>query len=150
MPQSLSRIYVHLVFSTKDRQRVIDAQIRESLHAYLATLSRGEGCNAYRVGGTDDHVHFVSALARTVTVSSLVENVKKVSSAWMKEQGEPYRRFYWQRGYGAFSLSPSHLQEVIDYISRQENHHHKETYQDELRRFLTAYGIEYDERYVWD
>jgi len=150
MPQSLSRLYVHLIFSTKDRQRAIAREVRQPLHAYLATVFRDQGCNAYRVGGTADHVHIVCALARTVTVSKLVENTKKVSSAWMKEQSPRYQRFYWQRGYGAFSLSPSHRAEVIEYVSDQELHHQKETYQEEFRRFLKAYDIEYDERYVWD
>lgn len=151
MPQSLGHIILHLVFSTKDRTRFIDNDVAGSLHAYLATVCRDQGCHAYRVGGTADHVHMVTTLSRTETVSKLMENVKKYSSAWMKRQGErKYGAFFWQRGYGAFSVSPSHLDAVIRYVSEQEEHHRKLSFQEEYRHFLEKYGIQYDERYVWD
>src|SRR5437588_6691069 len=104
MPQSLSKVIVHIVFSTKDRQPCLDVAIRPRIHAYLATVSRDHGCEAYRVGGTADHVHLAVRLSRTISQADLAENIKKTSSAWIKQQGDDYRAFFWQRGYGAFSI----------------------------------------------
>jgi len=136
MSQSLSRILIHVVFTTKDRQRFLDESIEGALHAYLATVCREEACHAYRVGGADDHVHVVCTLSRTVTVSKLVEHIKKVSSVWMKERGEEYRTFYWQRGHGAFSIGPGQLEDLVGYISKQREHHKNVSFQDEYRGFL--------------
>jgi len=150
MPQSLAHIILHIVFSTKDRLPLIDADMAPRLHAYLATVCRDQGCHAYRVGGVADHVHLATTLSRTLAVAKLVEHVKKVSSVWMKDQGAVYEHFFWQHGYGAFSVSPTHVDDVVGYISGQEEHHRQATFQEEFRRFLERYGIEYDERYVWD
>ena len=150
MPQSLSHIIVHIIFSTKNREPFVDTEIEPSLHAYLATLCRNQGCHAYRVGGTRDHVHLGTTLARTIPVSGLIKHIKETSSAWAKTQGPGYRDFFWQRGYGAFSVSPTHLDELVAYISGQQEHHKKETFQEEFLKFLKKYGIDYDERYVWD
>ena len=150
MPQSLSHVLVHVIFSTKDRRPFLDETIRSGAHAYLATVCRDQGCHAYRVGGTEDHVHAVTTLSRTISISKLVEKIKKTSSVWVKQQGASYGAFYWQRGYGAFSVSPTHLDNVIAYIDRQPQHHRRAGFQDEFRQFLERYGVEYDERYVWD
>ena len=150
MPQSLSHIILHIIFSTKDRIPVIDHEVEKSVHAYLATVCRDQGCHAYRVGGPADHIHIVTTLSRTITVSKLVEHIKKVSSAWMKKQDRKYGKFYWQRGYGAFSVSPTHLDEVLRYVSGQREHHKTISFQDEFRGFLRKYRIEYEEKYVWD
>ncbi|MFT4590308.1 MAG: putative transposase [Limisphaerales bacterium] len=98
----------------------------------------------------EDHVHLAVRLGRTVSQSGLVENLKKKSSGWIKRQAEKYAKFYWQKGYGAFSVSPQYLDDLLLYIDGQEEHHRTESFQDEYRRFLKKYGIEYDERYVWD
>jgi REP element-mobilizing transposase RayT len=150
MPQSLSHVLIHVVFSTKERTPLIDRPVRRGLHAYLATVSRNEGCHAYRVGGVSDHVHILSVLSRTLSIARFVERIKKTSSAWMKGKGAKYTKFYWQNGYGAFSISPSHLNAVMEYIDTQEEHHKRVSFQDEYRKFLKKYGIPYDERYVWD
>ena len=150
MPQSLSFLLVHLVFSTKDRAPVLDASVRPGLHAYLATVARGVDCECYRVGGVADHVHLAIRLSRTFTTAKLVEELKTSSSKWLKTQSSGLSDFAWQRGYGAFSVGPSDLDALRRYIDQQEEHHRTKSFQDEYRAFLTKYGIEYDERYVWD
>lgn len=150
MPQSLSHVILHISFSTKGRKRWINAEIEPRLHAYMATLCKNEGCHAYRVGGVEDHVHIVVTLSRTTTISKLIEIVKSRSSGWIKTQGENYRTFAWQTGASSFSVSPKDLDAVVKYVANQHEHHKQESFQDELRRFLTKYGIEFDERYVWE
>jgi putative transposase len=129
---------------------MIRPEIEQRLHAYIATVSRDTGCHSYRVGGVEDHVHIVTTLSRTVTIAQLVEKLKSSSSAWMKRQSEGLKDFYWQTGYGSFSVSPKDLDAVVQYEETQWEHHHKESFQDEFRRFCRSYGIEMDERYVWD
>ena len=150
MPQSLSQVIVHLVFSTKDRHRYLDDSIRERTHAFLATLCRARDCEAYRVGGTDDHIHVICRLSRSMTIAKLIEDMKRESSKWIKTLGTDYADFRWQRGYGAFSLSRSHLDRGITYVSNQVEHHRERTFQDEFRELLRRYGVDFDERYVWD
>jgi len=153
MPQSLNKVILHMVFSTRDRRPWIDAAIQPRLHAYMATILRNiepPQSQAYRVGGAEDHVHIATSLPRTVTVATLFEKVKKESSKWMKKQGDQYRDFYWQKGYGNFSVSPSQLDQLISYIDNQEEHHKTISFQDEFRQLLNKYQIEYDERYMWD
>jgi len=149
-PQSLSKILLHIVFSTKNREQLIADDIKPSLHAYIAGACRGLGCNAYAVGGTNDHVHIACALTRTLPVSRLLEDIKKSSSAWIKNQNGCSKLFSWQAGYGAFSLGQSQLPSLLKYIRSQDEHHRGHSYKDELRLLLDRYGIEYDERYLWD
>jgi len=150
MPQSLSFLLVHVVFSTKDRAPLLGAEIRPALHGYLATVARNADCECFRVGGVADHVHLAIRLARTVTVADLVETLKTSSSKWLKTQSPALASFAWQRGYGAFSVGPSDLNALLHYIDNQDEHHRTRTFQDEYRTFLKKYGIDYDERYVWD
>lgn len=148
MPQSLSRIIVHLVFSTKNREPFIATEHRDKMFNYLGGTLNAIGCPVIRVGGMADHVHLLFVLGRTHSVSKVVEEVKKESSKWAKEHLSP--GFYWQHGYGAFSVSPSNVEKVKAYIENQEDHHRKSTFQDEFRELLRRHGIEWDERYVWD
>lgn len=150
MPQSLSQVILHIVFSTKDRRPWLDPAIRPRMHAYLATLCRDCDCQAYRVGGAADHVHIAARLARTVSQAALLEKIKKTSSAWIKTQGEQYGSFFWQGGYGDFSIGWSQLEELVHYIDGQEQHHRTRTFQEEYRDLLRKYYVEFDERYVWD
>ena len=149
MPQSLSQVILHVVFSTKDRRPWLDPAIRPRMHAYLATLCRDCDCQAYRVGGAADHVHIAARLARTISQAELLEKIKKTSSAWIKTQGEQYGSFCWQGGYGDFSIGWSQLEELLHYIDRQEQHHRTQTFQEEYRNLLQKYQVEFDERYVW-
>ena len=144
MPQSLSFILIHIVFSTRDRAPLLDPTIRPDLHAYLATVARDADCECYRVGGVADRVHLAIRLSRTVTMAQLVEKLKTSSSKWLKTQ---IAEFAWQRGYGTFSVSPSDLGALRTYIDTQQEHHKTRTFQ-EYRAFLQRYGVEYDERYI--
>jgi putative transposase len=150
MPQSLSKVIVHIVFSTKNREPWLDSTIRPRMHAYLATICRDLGGEAFRVGGVADHVHIVTTLARTLSQADMIEAIKKSSSKWIKTLGARYRGFFWQRGYGAFSVSPSQLDALLQYVETQEAHHRIRTFQQEYRELLRRHGVEFDERYVWD
>ena len=150
MPQSLSLNLIHLVFSTKDRMPLLSPGIRPQLNAYLATVARHGDGECYRVGGVEDHVHLALRLSRTVRLADLVSELKTSSSKWLKEQSPALSKFSWQRGYGAFSIGPKDLEAVLSYIDGQEEHHRTKTFQEEYRGFLKHYGIEFDERYVWD
>jgi len=138
------------VFSTKDRESWLVREIRGDTHAFLAGVVRECGCEAYRIGGVADHVHLAIRLSRTLTVADLVKEVKSASSKWMKERGDGFRTFSWQSGYGAFSLGLSQKQALLRYIDAQEEHHRKVTFQEEYRKLLQKYEVEYDERYVWE
>ncbi len=151
MPQSLSKVYLHIVFSTKYRKRSIDDHIAPELFAYLGGICREMKCTALEVGGYRDHVHILAVLHRTVCQSDLLEEIKKRSSFWIKTKGEPYQFFYWQDGYAVFSVSPSKVDKVRHYIQTQEGHHKtQENYKTELIRHLDEYKMEYDERYMWE
>ena len=151
MPQSLAKVYLHLVFSTKHRRPFLqDAVLRERLHAYLAGTCRNLDSPSLQVGGVEDHVHILCLLSRTHSVAETVRELKRESSKWVKEQAAALAAFHWQDGYGAFSVSPSHVGSLKKYIACQQEHHRRESFQDELRRLLRKYGVEFDERYVWD
>jgi len=151
MPQSLAQIYVHIVFSTKHRQPFLtDKKLRDECHAYLAGTCKRRGSTSIIVGGVADHVHILCTLSREESVSVLVRELKRESSKSLKEKSPALRNFYWQAGYGAFSVSPAHVAVLKQYIRNQEEHHRQESFQDEFRRLLRKYGVEYDERYVWD
>ena len=119
----LSKLIVHFIFSTKDRYPWLDADVRPRMHAYLATICRAAGAEVFRIGGVADHVHLVTTLPRTLSQAEMLEGLKKKSSKWIKDLAPDYRSFYWQRGYGAFSVSPSQLDALLDYVETQEEHH---------------------------
>ena len=148
MSQSLSSVLVHLVFSTKNRQPIIASLLRDELHRYIGGICRNMKSPLLCAGGMEDHVHCLVCLARTVCVSDLMEKVKTGTSKWMKEKG--VAGFYWQSGFGAFSIGKSAEQELRDYITDQSKRHAVMTFQDEYRLFLRRYEIEFDEMYVWD
>lgn len=151
MPQSLARVVLHVVFSTKNRVPFLNAaELRIRLHGYMAGVLQNIGCEPILINGTEDHVHILCNLSRTVSIAELVEEAKKSSSKWMKDQGPAYGDFFWQGGYGAFSVSQSNVEKVRAYVAAQEEHHRKVSFQDEFRALCQKHGIEVDERYVWD
>lgn len=150
MAQSLSSILVHLIFTTKHRQPFISEEIERELRPYLATIFKRLKSPSLAIGGTDDHIHSLFSLSRTIRISDLVEELKADTSSWVKTKGSEFKQFYWQRGYGAFSIGQSQVPALKLYIARQRIHHQRITFQDEYRKFLKSYGIDYDERYVWD
>ena len=151
MPQSLAHLHIHLVFSTKDRVALIpDGGIRDRLHACMASALQGLRCAPVLINSVEDHVHLLFDLARTVSVSQVVQEVKVSSSKWMKEADPSLASFSWQSGYGAFGVSASNVEAVRNYIARQREHHRKTAFKEEFRKFLDKHGIACDERYVWD
>jgi putative transposase len=150
MPQSLSSILIHLIFSTKSREPFLTCEIDAELYPYMASIFKAMKSPALIINGTSDHIHTLFSLSRVVTIASLVEEVKTESSKWIKTKGKQFRNFHWQSGYGAFSIGQSQVPTVKRYITRQKEHHHRVSFQDEYRKFLNVYGVEYDERYVWD
>ena len=151
MSQSLVANYLHIIFSTKDRQPFLeDKDIRQRTHAYLGGICRNLKCPALIVGGVADHVHLLTRHSKNITVANFLRDIKRESSKWIKTLDPALEKFHWQNGYGAFSLSPTHIEAVKKYISNQEQHHRKESFQDEFRRICKKYGVELDERYVWD
>jgi putative transposase len=150
MPQSLVKNYIHIVFSTKHRQPLIMPIIENELHAYLGGICKNLECFPIKIGGYTDHVHVLCNLSKKIALMKLMEEMKAHSSKWIKTKGDNFKDFYWQNGYGAFSVNPSELGRVTAYIENQHEHHAKQSFQDEYRLFLQEYQVEYDERYVWD
>jgi len=150
VPQSLANVLLHVVFSTKGREPVLAKAWRPELEAYLAGILRRLDCPAVQVGGMPEHVHLLCRLSRTLAIAKMVEEVKKGSSKWVKTQAAALRNFHWQNGYGAFSVSPSRVAAVIQYIADQEKHHRRVTFQEEYRALLEKHGLAFDERHVWD
>lgn len=150
MSQSLSKVYVHITFSTKHRQLLIDECIETSLFEYLGGICKGLECFPVIVGGYRDHIHVLCLLSKKIPQMKLLEELKKQSSKWIKTKGEAYLNFYWQDGYGIFSVNPAEIDVVVRYIKNQKEHHQKKTFQEEFRAALKKYKVDFDERYVWD
>jgi len=150
MAQSLAKVLIHLIFSTKGRRRLIAEDVRDELNAYLVGIPRNCDSPPLRVNCVEDHVHLLFSLSRNHAIKTIVEQVKKGSSKWIKTKGPRFGGFYWQNGYGAFSVSPSNVESVGRYIRNQNEHHRTVSFQEEFRRFLDKHGLDYDERYLWD
>jgi REP element-mobilizing transposase RayT len=150
MPQSLAQLYVHLIFSTKNRERWLTPDIRPEVHAYMGGILNRHDCMPVEINSEPDHVHILFRLGRTIAVSEAVANVKKGTTDWLRARSPEFAGFYWQGGYGAFSVSQSGVEEVRAYIREQQEHHRRRTFQEEFLEFLRRYGVDYDERYLWD
>lgn len=151
MSQSLSRIWLHIVFSTKERRAYLqNTDLREEMFRMLGHHAKETGCPPARVGGWIDHVHVLCGLSRTVTVAELVEVLKRETSKWAKKRASDLSMFHWQNGYGAFSVSQSNVDQVIEYIHGQTDHHRRMTFQEEFRAMCLKHDIPIDERYAWD
>ena len=149
MPHSYSSLLTHVVFSTKDRMRFLDAQIRPDLFAYMGGIVREMGGVARIINGLEDHVHMLISLAADVAISECSRVVKTNSSRWVHETFANHRNFAWQTGYGAFSVSASNGKQVIKYIRDQERHHRRMTFQEEFITLLRKHGVSFDERFLW-
>lgn len=151
MSQSLAKILIHTVFSTKDQRPFMrELTVREELHRYLGGILHNMECQPIIIGGVEDHVHLLSTLSRTCTPADMVKEVKRGSSIWLKTKGPDFNGFAWQNGYGVFSVGFSQIAAVKAYIATQEEHHKQVSFQDEFRSLLKRYEIGFDERYVWD
>ncbi len=149
MPQSLAKISVHVVFSTKNREPWLGVTVRDKLYAYIVGILDTLHCITLAIGGTEDHLHALISMSRTITLAKMVEDMKRGSSRYLKTCGPALKNFSWQGGYGAFSVSESQLQKVSAYIHHQEEHHKTKAFQDELRLLLTKHNIPFDEQYLW-
>ena len=156
MPQSLSKLAIHLIYSTKNRHPFLThSDLRSKTEAYQVGIFKELDCPSILTKAMPDHVHALFLLGRTRAIADVVKEIKKNSSGWIKDQANAYsdpmlKKFSWQSGYGAFSVSESNLEKVKAYIQNQEEHHRHITFQEEYRKFLEKHQIPYDERYVWD
>jgi len=150
MGQSLSKVYVHIIFSTKHRQNLIDDKIEIRLFEYIGGVCRAFECTPIRVGGYKNHIHVLCKLSKKITQAELVEQIKKRSSKWIKTQGEVYVNFYWQNGYAIFSVNPSKLDIVSNYITSQKRHHSTKSFKSEMTSIFNKYNMEYNDKYVWE
>ena len=150
MPQALAKIHRHLIFSTKNRERVLSDEIRQDPHSYMGGILNGLGCSPIEINTESNHAHLLILMTRTDTVSNVVGQLKKSSNDWLRNRDRQFQNFYWQGGYGAFSVSQSAVEEVREYIRNQREHHKIVSFQYEYRAFLKRYEIEFDERYAWD
>ena len=150
MPQSLVKILVHMVFSTKDRCKLIAPEIEPQLYGYISGIIMNNNARMLIAGSTSDHIHILVSLGR-IDVGELIGDIKRDSSVWIKKQDRQFAKFYWQRGYGAFSIGQSQVPAVTRYIANQKAHHQKgQTFEDEFRELCRKYDVEIDERYCWD
>ncbi len=151
MSQSLAKILIHTVFSTKERRPFLsDKSVREKLHRYLGGILLQHDSQPIVIGGVEDHAHILSTLSRTGTAAEMVKELKRGSSLWLKAKSPDLHDFAWQNGYGMFSIGFSQVEPVRHYITGQEEHHRKISFQDEFRELLRRYAIEFNELYVWD
>ena len=149
MPQSLVKILVHMVWSTKDRVRMIPPDFEAQLYGYTSGIITNNGGRMLIAGGDADHIHILASIGR-IDIAELIGDIKRDSSGWIKQQDERFARFYWQRGYGAFSVGQSQVEAVTNYIRDQKEHHKTQSYQDEFRTLCAKYEVEIDERFCWD
>lgn len=150
MSQSLAKNLIHLVFSTKGRQPFLQNEIRDRFHEYACGVLRDIQSPALSINSVDDHVHVLLNLNKNQSLSDVIKELKRGTSIWMKTLDPSYEEFYWQSGYGAFSVSQSAVESVKIYIANQQTHHQRQSFQDEFRELLTRHEIEFDERFVWD
>lgn len=151
MAQSLSAVYVHLIFSTKHRTPFLAPRtLAQDTHSYLAGIASRLDCHPVLINGVEDHVHLLVQLSRKISQSDMVKELKRASTLWLRDQSPSTGSFAWQAGYGIFSVSVSNLAQVETYISKQEDHHRHITWQEEFRLFLRRHRLAWDEAYVWD
>ena len=149
MAQTLVSLLVHVIFSTKNREPFISSSIEPELFAYMGGILKNQNSCLLDAGGTADHVHLLISQSKNVSLSSLMKDLRKDSSLWIKTKGREFDNFHWQDGYGAFSIGHSQIAELKKYINQQKEHHRKRTFQEELMAFFDEYGMEYDVRYLW-
>ena len=150
MSDSYTNLLYHIIFSTKDRRPLITELRQPRLYDYIGGTIRSLGGISLELNGTEDHVHLLAKLRPDKAVSDVLRDLKANASGWMHDVFPESKAFSWQRGYGAFSVSPSQLNAVLEYVKNQEEHHRAHSFQEEYREFLHKYGVEFDERYVWD
>lgn len=149
MAQSLSKLYVHIIFHTKYNQDLIGANIEPELYAYIGGIIKANGSFPIKINGTENHIHILATMSKNIALAKFVEEIKRNSSRWIKTKGEQYQDFAWQGGYAGYSVSQSVVEKVERYIDKQKEHHKTVSFQDEYRKFLDEYSVDYDENYLW-
>lgn len=149
MSQSLSKLYIHIIFHTKYNQPLISSDIEIELYSYIGGIIKANESIPIKINGVADHVHILLIMSKNISLAKLVEEIKKGSSKWIKTKGEKYKNFSWQGGYGGFSVCQSKLDTVVQYIENQKEHHLKVSFKEEYIQFLKEYGIDYNEDYLW-
>lgn len=150
MPQSLTKLYLHIVFATKNRVPCLNVNVSNELYRYLGGILNDMECTPVKIGGYRDHIHILCCLSKKITVIKLLEEIKSSSSKWIKTKGDEFSDFHWQGGYGAFTVSSKSVDRVKLYIENQEKHHTKKSFKAEYIGLLDSNDTVYDERYVWD
>jgi putative transposase len=150
MPSTYTNLLYHIVFSTKERIPLITDDLQEELYRYIGGIIRAEGAVQLEIGGMADHVHILAKFKPSIAVSEMLGKIKANSSKWANDHKMKMRKFGWQEGFAAFTVSESHVPSVREYIQNQHEHHRKQTYQEEFSALLERHGIEYDPRYLWD
>jgi len=149
MAATFTSMYIHFVFSTKNRENLIDNKMKSHLWAYMGGIASQNKMVALAVGGSGNHIHMLLSIPAAISPSKAIQLVKANSSKWINEENHNKVRFSWQVGYGGFTVSPRQIEKVINYIQGQEEHHRIKTFEEEYVGFLKDSGIEYDERYLW-
>ncbi len=150
MPHSFTHILVHYIFSTKDRKKYLTENVRARIFDYMGGIARKNNIQPQIINGVEDHVHMLVLLPKTLSIAKAIQLIKGGSSRWIHEEFPDLRHFAWQIGYGAFSVSLSNKENVVNYIKHQKEHHKKKTFKEEFIEFLKKHNIDYDERYIWD
>jgi putative transposase len=150
MANTYTALNIHYIFSTKNRAPIVVGNLRERLWAFMGGIARENGMKARCIGGIADHVHLLVSMPTTLSIAKGIQLIKGGSSAWVHETFPEIRHFAWQEGYGAFSVSVSHVADTVAYIEKQEEHHRLKTFQGEYLAFLKKHEIAYDENYLWD
>ena len=149
MAQSLSQLYVHIVFHVKNNVILIRSEDEKELYAYIGGIIKANESFPIKINGTGDHLHILTTMSKNISLSKFVEEIKRNSSRWIKSKGDYYRFFAWQGGYSGYSVSQSKVPIVEKYIENQKEHHKKETFQEEYVKFLREYNVDFDEKYLW-
>jgi len=149
MSQSLSQLYVHIIFHTKYNQPLIRPEVEKELYAYIGGIIKENGSVPIKINGTEDHIHILATMSKNIALAKFVEEIKRNSSRWIKTKGLEYQDFAWQGGYAEYSVSQSVVERVKKYIENQKEHHKKISFKDEYVQFLAEYKIDFDENYLW-
>lgn len=150
MPQSFAQVILHIVFSTKHRLPCITPEIEPQLFPYLGQICNNQRCPVILINGTANHLHILCGMGRTLTIADLVEELKTDSSKWLKTKSPSLHGFSWQNGYGVFSVDYRNTDGIKAYIASQKKHYTRVSFEDEYLATLNEFGVQYDERYVWD
>ena len=149
MAQSLSKLYIHIIFHTKYNEPLIRPDVEDELFAYIGGIIKENQSQPIKINGIENHIHILAIMSKNIALSKFVEEIKRNSSRWIKTKGEHYQNFAWQGGYAGYSVSQSVVERVKKYIENQKEHHQKVTFKDEYEQFLQEYGVDFDENYLW-